>query len=68
MESSNEISIQTQGAVCQYYSPINKHYFLQEDKQWIRIVCSVEVLIIPLLIKASVPLKPRVCVVCMKRI
>lgn len=45
-----------------YHSPINKHYSLAEDKQWIRIVCSVEALIIPILIKVSVCLKHSVCV------
>lgn len=37
----------------QNYFPINKHHFLVEDKQRISFVCSVETLIIPLLIKVS---------------
>lgn len=36
---------QMQRLVTQHYSPINKHYFLAEDKQWISFVCSVKVLI-----------------------
>lgn len=38
----------------QYYSSINKHYFLEEDRQQIRFVCSAEALIIQLLINVGV--------------